>query len=266
VVPVSWAAPPHPGAKSSSSASYWKSPGQDQASPPVGRVPPAARFMPTPWSVVGNPTHEADEELVGVFELPQEEEDAGAAKAKQLRMQQAARGFDSWRHLPNEIKVRSSRLAFSYCCISGNVFYIFLFLGPQVAVLSWLPLRDVGACASVSHDMHALTKVPAPPTTHLHGENMVLQPLLRPPGTIAVEHAGSSPVGRLRGSALARHRQSWYTAPFSLCPRLQLMTLPSFGVTRFGGRVERHQRQASALQAQVLVFTDLFTRRSTHMT
>ena len=65
--------------------------------------------MPTPWSVVGNPTHEADEELVGVFELPQEEEeDASAAKAKQLRTQQAARGlFDSWRHLPNEIKVRS---------------------------------------------------------------------------------------------------------------------------------------------------------------
>jgi len=98
--------------KSSSSAPFWKSLGQDQASPPVGQVPPAARFMPTPWSVVGNPTHEADEELVGVFELPQEEEeDAGAAKARQLRTQQAARGFDSWRHLPNEIKVRSSRLA-----------------------------------------------------------------------------------------------------------------------------------------------------------
>ncbi len=110
---VRWAAPPHPGAESSSSASHWKSPGQDQASPPVARVPPAARFMPTPWSVVGNPTHEADEELVGVFELPQEEEEgAGAAKAKQLREQHAARGsafrgFDSWRHLPNEIKVRS---------------------------------------------------------------------------------------------------------------------------------------------------------------
>lgn len=29
-----------------------------------------------------------------------------------------------------------------------------------MAVLSWLPLRDVGACASVSHDMHALTKEP----------------------------------------------------------------------------------------------------------
>jgi hypothetical protein len=67
--------------------------------------------MPTPWSVVGNPTHgaeEEDEEQVGVFVLPEreEEEEDAAAKAKQLRTrrQQAARGFDPWPHLPNEIK------------------------------------------------------------------------------------------------------------------------------------------------------------------
>jgi hypothetical protein len=34
-----------------------------------------------------------------------------------------------------------------------------------------------------------------------------LQLLLRPPGTVAVEYARSSSVGRLRGPALARHCQ-----------------------------------------------------------
>jgi hypothetical protein len=94
-----------------------------------------------------------DEEQVGVFVVTERKEEEESA---------SSRGFTPWPHLPNEIKVHRDPTCIEPLCL---VPYIPFFLGPQVAVLSWLSLRDVGACASVSHDMHALTKVPTPPTS-----------------------------------------------------------------------------------------------------
>lgn len=143
--------------------------------------------------------------------------------------QQAARGFDPWPHLPNEIKASptlSATLNFSIQLLyvfSVIAFYSLftLFWGGG----RWPFCRGCRCVMWARAPVSATTCTPSPRCAHHQHQHTlgfttflelmanrlagggVLQLRLRPPGTVAVEYARSSSVGRLRGPALARHCQ-----------------------------------------------------------